>query len=1148
MSGVHTNVSLEQATRQRDISSWKDGKLSNLSQKDRKRYLKRKTALIDYFTTNDSLEDITLRHHLSSELLEKLARQCLMLHRDGEVWGFRALQPRVTVVDHTPDTPRPTGDDDEAEGDTLVLEEPELPSHNGHASAEELFADLDSQPAEQEEPAAPLDEPDEVIDTAKREALRLADQSSLDNQDVPLDVGSDNEVSEDAMNRVPTDVGDEIAVVETIPDGMGGSEDTAVEMISDGTEAGDVEQEEVTLVEQETGSADDEEETIDLPRAQEMDASVVGEEQAQEEGTEEAAGEEAISQLQLETPPETPVELEDDAAEEVGAAPEAVDEHSTSSDDTAEEAAFSGELIPTPDEMALVEMGERAPVLEDSAAEDVSIASIAYESPGAISSLALPPVTVGRARSRIVSTKRVLQMQRSVRRRWLRNVEQTRRKQTRRMISGVVLVAMLVTLLIPLGIGIGAYSAYSSIRGIALDGVDHLLNVKALLPVSKSDPTAALNPDKLQQARVEFDKARVDFLQLQGLVNRPEVQDAVSQFAPQYIRYLGMAQHLVQVGIDVSQMGNELIGVAMLGANIMHSSPLASGSTKPLITVSDVNDIEGTLVHALYYISDIRLQMSQVSLKDLPISNTQKKQLDSVMTLLPQAESMIQQAQGLVGAVSWLLGVGGTRRFLVQTMDRAELRPGGGFTGQYGVLEIQNGRMAPFNLQDVTELDYNSNGSELGRQAPPGYRNWMNFGNWGVRDSNISGDFPTNAQFAMQLFQEEGGGPIDGDIAFTPTVIEHILAVPGVGSIYVKEYNETITAQNLEDKLHYYQQDPNAIRLQQQLTGTHNAATRKAFTSLLGKLLLDKVRHLPVKTLVKVAQNATKDIQSHDLEIYFNNPQAEAWLVQHGYSDSMSTFSKTDGFMVVQANISISKASQYVHTDYQDNVTLDAQGGATHNLTITLNYQKLGEVWGQNTYADYIRVYAPSNAQLLGGSGFDSGHALCTPPKPPGGTGGTGTGGTGATGTPPSSGCGQYAHYFPDSGRYCPTGNYNLSGPNSFVPGKGFGPWPVDSLSGPTSLASDTPGRAMWGGLTVTPMNCISTITLSWYVPNAVKHVPGQPVYQMLVEKQGGYIPSIEITIDASALKGVKSYSFNGNLYADRVFALANNPARKNGK
>jgi len=355
--------------------------------------------------------------------------------------------------------------------------------------------------------------------------------------------------------------------------------------------------------------------------------------------------------------------------------------------------------------------------------------------------------------------------------------------------------------------------------------VNHLLNVKSLLTFSKSDPTAALNVGRLQKASNEFGLAEGDFVQLQQLVSRPDVRAAIEQFAPQYGSKLDMAQRLVQVGLDVSRMGREMSDVALIGANLIHGSPLASNSTKPLISTTDVANAEGALVHALYYIDDIQSQMSQVSLKDLPISDKQKAQLTSILPLLPKAKDMIMQAQGLIGMVVWLLGVGQQRRFLVQTMDRAEVRPSGGFTGQYGVLEIRDGRMAPFSLHDVNDIDYNGNGVELGRPAPPEYRSWMNFGNWGLRDSNLSADYPTTARLSMQVFQDEGGGPVDGDISFTPVLISDILSV--TGPIRVAQYNETITSMNLEERLHYYQQDNSGIITQEKKTGVNSVSARK---------------------------------------------------------------------------------------------------------------------------------------------------------------------------------------------------------------------------------------------------------------------------------------------------------------------------------
>ncbi len=714
-------------------------------------------------------------------------------------------------------------------------------------------------------------------------------------------------------------------------------------------------------------------------------------------------------------------------------------------------------------------------------------------------------------------------------------VQTRQRRSVYRVLSLVLVAIVLLGVLAPLGAGLAAYSIYTNVRGVALDGVNHLLNVKNLITISKSDPIAALNVKKLQQAQTEFKLAQADFLQLQDLTNCSDILALLEEFSPDYANTLLMARHLVSVALDVTQMGQEVSGVAIMGAGLIHSSPLASGATKPLVSVADIASIDGAIIHALYYINDIRVQMSQVQMSQVPISDKQKAQLTSVLAELPKIQDMLTQGQGLVGLVSWLLGVGQQRRFLIQTMDSAELRPSGGFTGQYGVLQIQDGRMGPFSLRDVALLDYAGNGVELGRKAPPAYSSWMNFGNWGLRDSNLSGDYPTTAQMSMQVFQDEGGGPVDGDISFTPTFIGHILDI--TGPIHVAEYNETITSKNLEDRLHYYQQDYNAIAIEHQKSNDSSHAARKAFTSLLGKLLLDRVRQLSTKQLLAVVKSAIKDIQSHDLEIYFANQQAEQWLSEHGYSDATDNFTKQDGFQVVQANISISKASQYVHTTEHDDIVLDAQGGATHNLTITLDYQQTGPVYGYDTYADYIRVYAPQNAQFLSGDGFDTGQALCNPTSV--GTPPPTTGGTPATGgTLPATGCSQYDTYFPSNARYCPDGDYAL-GERGFQQA-----WTVDSLGAPTSLTSDLPGHAMWGGLTETPKNCISTISLSWYVPHAVKSVAGQSPYALLVQKQGGYIPSIELTIDASALKlkGLKPFSFKGNLGIDKIFAL---PARK---
>ena len=1108
MPGVRVENSPKATERKRDITSWQEGDLSHLSNRAKKRYQSRKSAIQDYFTTDMTPDEIAQKYHLATDILLKLVEECLWHYEDGTLWGFRALLPGVDVFDHAVQSVVEHSGDD-VSCDVIPQEDrpaEQIPTnsilngHNGHSSTEQ-------------EPGSVLiedhqDDEDEEDDTAKREAIKMSRLAEL------------SEVA---------DLSDEMAVVLShftldVPE----TPLPAVTSMPDAT----IEDVEVPQDNESEQTSDEEDEKTERLQPLSQNSELAFDEE-----------DEKTERLQPLKESELTSHEEDEIAPTIINAseppPEAIEDQSVN--DTTEVTGVEEPTIVTGDsasEDAITEAerilaGEREVDGQDESSEE-EVQSLVPVGASTGTVLALPVSSVSSVAIstpiRTYSTGKRSMQHRYVRRRWVREGS-SHKKQRRFMqiVSLSIVAAILIFVLVPVGAGLAAYGAYNNVSGIARDGVNHLLKVKSLLPISKSDPTAALNVTKLQQAGVEFDAAESDFTQLQLLVNRSDVQSAITQFAPQYASKLGMAQSLVQVALDVSHMGKELCSVALIGANIIHGSPLASGSTKPLITVADVSAIEGAMVHALYYINDIRAQMSQVSINDIPISASQKAQLTSVMTLLPQAESMITQAQGLVGLVGWLLGVGQQRRFLIQTMDSAELRPGGGFTGQYGILTIQDGRMSPFNLTDVTLLDYAENGTAIGRNAPPAY-SWMNFGNWGVRDSNLSGDFPTTARMTMQLYQDEGGGPVDGDIAFTPALIAHILDV--IGPIKVPGYDETITSKNLEDRLHYYQQDQTAIAREKQISGNYSHAGRKAFTSTLGKIVLDKVRHAPVKELVTIIKNAVKDIQSRDLEIYFNNPAAESWLIEHGYSGSIDTFSQQDGFAVVQANISISKASQYVHTTEQDQVTLDAQGGATHNLTITLDYQQKGPVYGFDTYADYIRVYAPPDAQLIGGDGFDTGHSLCRP----GGSGKVPPTGAG-TGTPVVTGCGQYNSYFPSNARNCPNGNYSL-GLSGNDHGRYNVPWSIDSLGAPTALTSDLPGRSMWGGLTETPKNCISYISLSWYVPHAVKKVNGQPSYTILVQKQSGLTPTIQLSIDASAVKGMKSFNFNGNISADKMFTI----------
>src|SRR5881227_2551075 len=100
LPGARVENSPKFADRMRDISAWREGDIRSLSTRAKKKYYRRKSAIEDYFTSNISIDEITLRKQISSERLLQLAQQCLMQAEDGSPWGFRALMPGVNVIDY----------------------------------------------------------------------------------------------------------------------------------------------------------------------------------------------------------------------------------------------------------------------------------------------------------------------------------------------------------------------------------------------------------------------------------------------------------------------------------------------------------------------------------------------------------------------------------------------------------------------------------------------------------------------------------------------------------------------------------------------------------------------------------------------------------------------------------------------------------------------------------------------------------------------------------------------------------------------------------------------------------------------------------------------------------------------------------------
>lgn len=676
-----------------------------------------------------------------------------------------------------------------------------------------------------------------------------------------------------------------------------------------------------------------------------------------------------------------------------------------------------------------------------------------------------------------------------------------------------LLLIFLLASLIPTIIGISDNISLYAMCSHGYSGVQHLLYVRDLFNDLKAHPTN-LDINKLHQVQTELQDAREDFKVLHTELTRNVYVNAASSVLPKYI---SSALALSQIGTDASDIGQALAKMAIDFAPALHSSLLAT-STQPLVTPRMLTQARSVIDYSLPLIKDIQAQTPSLSLDILPISATQRDQIMQAIQLLPLAVTDMTQAHDLMDAMGWILGVGQPRTFLVQTMDRAELRATGGFTGQFGELSLNGGRMSPFKLQNIALFEYGDNVPNLGKSPPATYTSWWPIANWGLRDSNLSADFPTSARTAIDTYKYEFKHQVDGVIVFSPFLISRVIAA--TGPIYVPEYNETITAQNFESRLHYYQLDNVGIRKEEIVEHVESPdIARKLFTGRLTKLLMDKVKHAQTNDLIGIAHEMLHALKTRDLQVFVTNTQIENLLVKYDAAAVMDRSTTHDGLFVVQTNVSANKGSQYVRTSMHDTVTLDANGGATHALQIRLVYHMIDQVYGPDTYHDYVRVYVPPTSKFLGGNGFEQlGQPYCST-----------SAGFGA--------CPAYDAYG-DGDLMCPA---NQSDPmvetNQITDPNNGRNHPLNKEGPPTNMVSDEAQRNMYAGWVLIPKNCTATLTLSWYVPPM-----GQNAYNLLVQRQSGTYPEMDLTIlptpgNCAGLKTTGKY-FDTILSSDQTFSL----------
>jgi hypothetical protein len=754
-------------------------------------------------------------------------------------------------------------------------------------------------------------------------------------------------------------------------------------------------------------------------------------------------------------------------------------------------------------------------------------------------------------------------------------VARVRMVMRERPATGALLVVFLV------GFTLSCLAPLLPLLRLGWDVADAARRANSILGMVRGgNTTQLLQPANLKVVQSDVDSIEHDLYEINAFTNVAGAPFAKLSHTARDLRLL------VRIGYDLTGAADEGIQVGQTLLTPLQGGVFSAGANNPGITSSDIEQARALLADAKSRVQDAAAAYGLIDQAALPSQLRPGSRYGAYLELLPVAPGVLDELDTLLVIAPTLLGIGQPANYLVVAMDRSELRPGGGFQGNYGLLQLIGGKQPvdrALSLQDTYGLDSTfyqdivtqsggnltlknclpsliDNHPEWWGPEPPSYFWWWPFRNfscqfnWGLRDSNLSADFPTNARTAMSIAEQAGAVPVNangtpgqlqGVIAFTPVLIEDMLRIPGLGPISLPQYpkDPPITAENLEEQIHCHQ-------LQNACTYVAWGQDRKLFTHYLSQALLAKVKTLHGSGLRQVVSAALLALKTKDLEIYFSDPRAELILQQLGLASQIST-AGGDGYFVVDTNDGGNKANLYVTEHQEDLVTLLPNGGAIHRLQVTLTYaypngppathsQVYADIATPEDFNGFERVYMPGDATILGYGGYDLPHFD-----------------TNSYVTHPPADCG--------SG-HCIQAPITLSD----VPGRTMVMGLFD-----ISCHDDTNGQPMYnlgyqpagsGAITCNGAAATNfkTFSIEWYTPNAwTPGANGHGTYSELVEKQPGtedshgstvtvtvYVDTSQLraaqpgagdwtdsNLRAQALKGAKK-AFDGKLEGDTVVSF----------
>lgn len=316
---------------------------------------------------------------------------------------------------------------------------------------------------------------------------------------------------------------------------------------------------------------------------------------------------------------------------------------------------------------------------------------------------------------------------------------------------------------------------------------------------------------------------------------------------------------------------------------------------------------------------------------------------------------MINKAGRMLDYFDEMVSSPTSKKYLIFFANNRELRPGGGFIGSYGILNMGNYTIEGIEVYDV----YDADGQLKVHIVPPEpLSKYLGVPHWFLRDSNFSPDFMENYERAL-FFLEREGQPTDfeGTILITTTAIENLLTV--FGDIYVPDYKEYINYKNfyLKTQLHVERDFfPGSTQ------------KRNFLSSLLNQIFINLDRI----SLDKIGSAVKKSLDEKQIVVQLKDTGVQTFLDSSFWSGRViePKCNIPQGDCIIDylfpfdANVGANKANYYVTRSLYLKTNIDKDGKINHLLSIQYKNSSPSVVFPTGIYRDYFQVLIPRDSQV----------------------------------------------------------------------------------------------------------------------------------------------------------------------------------------